>query len=443
MTMATSENTNTLILGSGMAGYGAYHALSTAGVDTIVADKNSYPGGHTATFVDERGWTFDDGPHISFTEIPHVQKLLAENLEGEFETIKCYVDNYFEGHWVKHPAQINLHGLPTDLVVDCVKDFIDAERALNSENPPAINNYEDWLRASFGDTFATRFPMVYGKRYHTTDAANMSTDWLGPRLYTPDLDEVLRGAVAPSERDVHYVDHFRYPTHGGFAAYLQRFFDASDLRLDHTLVGVNPTERIARFADGTAIGYEQLVSSVPLPELIPMIDGAPADVVVASSALACTECVVVNVGVGRDDISPAQWRYFYDEDIFFVRLSFPHLLSPKTVPDGCGSVQAECYFSDKYRPLDRSPQDCIQPVIDDLVRTGILEESDEILFSEARPIKYANVIFDLERKAALETVHGYLRDVGITWCGRYGDWEYSWTDQAFVSGEQAAQALLA
>ncbi len=57
-------------------------------------------------------------------------------------------------------------------------------------------------------------------------------------------------------------------------------------------------------------------------------------------------------------------------------------------------------------------------------------------------IEYANVIFDLERAAALKTVHGYLDDLGIAYCGRYGDWEYIWTDESFVSGENAAKKAL-
>ena len=55
---------------------------------------------------------------------------------------------------------------------------------------------------------------------------------------------------------------------------------------------------------------------------------------------------------------------------------------------------------------------------------------------------YANVIFDLERAEALKTVHGYLDDVGIRWCGRYGEWAYIWTDESFVSGERAAERVL-
>jgi hypothetical protein len=52
------------------------------------------------------------------------------------------------------------------------------------------------------------------------------------------------------------------------------------------------------------------------------------------------------------------------------------------------------------------------------------------------------VIFDLDRAAALATVHGYLDDVGIAYCGRYGEWLYIWTDESFISGEAAAQKAL-
>ena len=57
-------------------------------------------------------------------------------------------------------------------------------------------------------------------------------------------------------------------------------------------------------------------------------------------------------------------------------------------------------------------------------------------------VKYANVIFDLERATALQTVHEYLDELGIAYCGRYGDWAYMWTDESFKSGERAAERAL-
>ena len=134
--------------------------------------------------------------------------------------------------------------------------------------------------------------------------------------------------------------------------------------------------------------------------------------------------------------------YFYDEDICFTRLSFPHMLSANNVPTGTGSIQAEVYFSEKYKPFTGSPDDWIQPVISDLRRCGILREDDRILCSKAMLLRYANIIFDLDRAAALKTVHGYLDDLGICYCGRYGDWGYMWTDESFKSGELAAETAL-
>jgi hypothetical protein len=48
----------------------------------------------------------------------------------------------------------------------------------------------------------------------------------------------------------------------------------------------------------------------------------------------------------------------------------------------------------------------------------------------------------LDRAAALKTVHGYLDDIGIAYCGRYGDWGYMWTDESLKSGELAAEKVL-
>lgn len=431
------------ILGSGMAGWGAAHRLHQEGMPSITYDKNAYYGGHTASFKHPGGFIFDEGPHVSFTKHERLQKLFAESVNEKYEVIHARPNNYWKGHWIKHPAICNLSGLPTDLVVNCLRDFIGAQHDQENhiERKP-IDNYADWLIASYGKTFAETFPMEYGLKYHTTTADNMSTSWLGPRLYRAKLEEVLVGALSPETPDVHYVDYVRYPSYEGFVSYLSLLPKHTQINLGHQLVRLDPTAKELHFANGVVAGYDAVISSVPLTELVPMIVGAPPAVVEAAKKLAYTSCVMVNLGINRPELSQGQWTYFYDRDMCFTRLSFPHMFSPHTVPPGCGSIQAEVYFSQKYKPMEGSPEDYVAPVITDLKRCGVLRESDKILHTNVHVSHYAQIIFDLERADALATVHAYLDDIGVAYCGRYGDWLYIWTDEAFISGENAAQKTL-
>ena len=426
------------VLGSGMAGFGAAHRFHLEGLSSVMYEMRPYHGGHTASHAFDGGWVFDEGPHISFTKVDRIKELFAASVDGDYREIGTNVNNYWKGHWVKHPAQCNLYGLPADLVTRIVLDFVEAQSA----EPGEVKNYADWLIASFGRTFAETFPMEYGLKFHTTTAENMTTDWIGPRLYRADLEEVIRGALSPATPDVHYIEGFRYPNHGGFVSYLTRFLGESELRLDHRLVRLDPVEKTLAFESGAVEAFDHAVSSIPLPELIPMVVGVPPDVLDAAEKLACSTAVIVNLGVDRPELLDAHWTYFYDRDVIFSRLSTPHLQSPNNVPPGCGSLQAECYFSSKYKPFAGAPEDCIPIVVADLRRCGILREEDTILFENAMHVPYANVIFDHDRADALQTVHGYLDEIEVRYCGRYGEWAYIWTDESFMSGENAAQRVL-
>ncbi|MGB3555727.1 MAG: FAD-dependent oxidoreductase [Jannaschia sp.] len=429
-----------VILGAGMAGLGAAYYLRRQDQSAVIYDAKIHAGGHTASWVNDDGFIFDEGPHISFTKSKRIQQLFSDNVDGEYETLDSYVDNYYYGHWIKHPAQANLHNLPTELKASCLLDFIAADKNEIVSEPA---NYLEWLKSVFGDTFAVKFPAVYAKKYHTLPADQMSTVWIGPRIYRPSMEEVVRGALFEQTDDVHYIPHFRYPKTGGFYSFLKPFVEASDVRVSHRVIRIDPQAKQITFENGTRVDYTELVSSIPLPDLVSVIDGVPDTVRAAAASLACTTCVTVNVGLTRNDFTGATWSYFYDEDITFTRLSFPHRMSPGTCPPGHGSIQAECYYSTKYRPLNVAPEDLVAPVIADLKRVGLMREDEPIVHTSVRLIPYANIIFDLDRETALPIVQDWLAKIGIHCAGRYGIWGYHWTDESFISGEEAAAAALA
>ena len=151
----------------------------------------------------------------------------------------------------------------------------------------------------------------------------------------------------------------------------------------------------------------------------------------AADRLACSSCVLVNLGLKRNDFASTHISYFYDLDLVFPRVSYPHLMSAGNAPPGCGSIQVEIYFSKKYRPFTGAPADYIEPAIRDLVRCGVLREDDSILVRQAVHVRHANVIFDHDRAPAVALCHGFLDELGIAspqsgderllvgWCGGY------------------------
>ena len=196
------------------------------------------------------------------------------------------------------------------------------------------------------------------------------------------------------------------------------------------------------FANGATVEYAGLVSSVPVRDLVPMIEGTPGPVLEAAAALAATGTVVVNIGIDRVEDSGISWSYFYDEDFLMTRLSYPHRFSPLATPPGTSAYQCEVYFSEKYSPLIQPLDALIDRIEGELRACGRILPGDTVLLRDAKVSPIAGIIFDHDREAALKKVNDYLDELGLLRAGRFGEWRYLWTDHAFESGERAAQQAL-
>jgi len=426
-----------VVIGAGMAGMAATSRLSEAGAPVVMLEGRDHLGGHTAS-LEREGFVFDEGPHVSFTKDAAVVDLFARGA-GELVEFKASITNAYKGHWVRHPAQCHLHGLPPDLVARCVVDFVAAQ-----QQPPDVRTYADWCVAMFGQTFAETFPWAYTRKYWTVPPQDLSTDWVGSRMYPPRLEEVVRGALSGEQAgDFHYLSSFRYPRRGGFESFMRAMDRPGTERLSHDVVAVDLERRHVRCANGEKVSFGQLVSTMPIDALVRLVTApqVPDEVRVAADQLLCSSVVLVDVAVGRADLFDHHWFYVYDEDLLISRGHFPHMLSPGNAPAGCGSVQLEVYYSPRT-PLPCSRDEVHDRVLRELVTLGILRNVDEVLWSRWRDIPYANVVFTHERATALAVVKGWLAHHGVLLAGRYGEWEYQWTDGAVLSGWRAADAAL-
>lgn len=419
----------TVILGSGIAGISAGYHLEKSGEKVVIYEKNNDWGGLCGNFTID-GFRFDKFVHFTFTDDPYIKGIFEKSSPLYDHPSISY--NYYNGYWLKHPAQNNLAPLPTEEKVNIITDFINRKQIPIEE----IKDYAQWLEVQYGNYFAHNFPFKYTRKYWGLEANELETKWVGNRMYSPDLSQVLRGSYEIQDETFYYTKYMRYPKKGGFRSILDDCRKGLDIRFNKKVVKINPKEKFVTFKDGTSEKYERLISSLPLPEIVNMIDDIPKEVVEAGKNLHNTCGYMVSLGFKRADVAKHLWFYIYDEDILSSRVYSPSMKSPDNVPEGCSSLQAEIFFDCKAQIPDKDV--VLKNTVEKLMKMGLFKEED-IVVKDIRFEKYANVTFDKDIYKNRQIILDYLKEQNIESIGRFGKWEYMWTFQVFEDGRKVVK----
>ena len=328
--------------------------------------------------------------------------------------------------------QNHLHDLPPEERAAALSDFLAAQEKYRGREP---RNYEEWCRFQYGDFLVENFYRLYTAKYWHVPMAELATDWLGGRLLPSQVDNIIAGAQGPVEERQAVFRKFRYPRRGGFQALLARLHEGVDLQFGRRAVRVAAARRAVHFADGAVEGYDTLVSTIPLPELVAMIPEAPAEVRAAAGKLRALRQYCVNLVVDRPALSPAQWFYIYDPDIAASRVSFPFALSGET--SGRTAIQAEVFMPAGARPDEAALRD---RTVADMGRVLNFSPA-EVVAAEIRCYPYSYVVSDLVRASAVRRIREWLSAHRIRTAGLFGDWAYIWSDRAYASGRALADDL--
>jgi protoporphyrinogen oxidase len=202
-----------IVLGAGIAGIAAAYELKQNDVESVVFEKNNNWGGLLDNFEID-GFRFDKFVHLSFASDKYVNDIFYQT---EFISHDPVSQNFYKGHWLKHPAQNNLFQLEKEEKEKILTDFKNRKDKDISE----IANYEEWLRVQYGDYFAENFPMVYTEKYWTVEAKDLGTKWVGNRMYKPTLEEVEQGIESSKTPNTYYAKEMRYPSKGGYKSFIR------------------------------------------------------------------------------------------------------------------------------------------------------------------------------------------------------------------------------
>jgi protoporphyrinogen oxidase len=428
-----------IVLGGGLAGLSAASHVTNA----ELFERSPHLGGHCHTKrVD--GFNFDEGAHVFFGKDEISEEFVWKPLRSEMTRFQAEIWNHYDAlRFGRYPVQVNAQALAPELATECVMDFIRTANAGEAEALP--RNYEEWCYASFGRTFSDHFMLRYARKVWTVEPAELNTEWLGSkvggRISRPSLEQVVRGAIDRDPQELNYLTEFWYPNSGGFgriAEPLRAKIDPERLHVGAGAQKIVSKDRRIIFADGSERDYTAVISTVPLPELVRITADAPQAVRDAADRLMWTSIRCINIGIRRPDVGRGHWMYFYDEDIPFFRISFPSKFAAANAPAGHGSISCEIAYS-RRKPLEEAG--LVDRVIKSLRDTEILRDDDSIVLTDQMDIPYAYVVYDFERTKSLETIHAWMRSVGLYPCGRFGEWGYHWSFEAIESGKRVAREV--
>jgi len=419
----------TVILGAGIAGISAAYHLQKIDHNAVIYEAKSNWGGLLDNFTVD-GFRFDQGVHLSFTKEPYVRSF--------FDQVSYYSYNpqpycFSETLWLKHPVQNNLYPLPIQVKVDAIKSFVD--RPVFAE--PC--SYYQWMLTQYGSYLAGKYLARYADKYWATSPKNMTTQWIGNRMYQPTLDEVLHGAMSSDTENVYYAGEMRYPQKGGYRAFIEPMAGNVSIKLNMKAVRINTEKQFVEFENGERVYYDNLISSIPLPELVSIIDEAPILVKNAAAGLNATSCCLVSLGFKNKVVTDKFWFYIYGDRWLPSRAYAPHMKSKHNVPAGCSSLQFEIYYS-RHRPFKNSKEQIMENIIMFLEDAGLSSE-DILTTTDIRTIPYANVIFEHGMTGKREIVRNYISEKSIYSIGRFGEWDYLWSDQSLLSGSNVSAII--
>lgn len=436
-----------VVLGGGLAGLSAAYHL---GGQVPVYEAADVLGGLCASHrVD--GYTFDLTGHLLHFRVPYCRELVAGLLQEELlhhhrKAWIHYGTDAATASRVKYPFQANLHDLPADVRAECLDGFLAAVEQWKADNSSAggrtrSRNFREWILARFGAGIARHFMLPYNAKLWQYPLDKMSSAWIDSLVPQPNVDEVVKGAAGPPPREFGYNIDFAYPRTGGIGRLAEAFGrELGPLHLGMRAVRIDPERRVVHFGDGSETRYETLVTSIPLPVLLRLLDPCPAEIRALADQLRWNSIVNLNLGVDGQVDPSVHWMYFPDPAITFYRVGVASNFAPESAPPGKSSMYVEV----SYRGEDpHTPDVLTERIIDDLLRVGLLERRGQVEVTDFNRLPYAYVIYDLAYTETTGRLHQYLEAADIHSIGRFGRWRYYSMEQTILDGKTCAEDIRA
>jgi protoporphyrinogen oxidase len=406
------------ILGGGVSGIALAAHL---GEDVDVLEKSARIGGLCGTIV-EQGFTFDAaGPHIMFSKNKEVLQLMIGVLGENVHQNRRENRIYYKGALVKYPFENDLASLPKQDNFDCIYGYIVNPRA--GETP---RNLAQWSYVTFGAGISEKYFIPYNAKIWNYDPEKIGLEFV-ERIPKPPMADVLKSSIGISTEGYLHQLHYSYPTEGGFES-IVRAFAARVPGEIHTSWPVASVERDGddwrvTSTSGEQRWYRELVSTLPIHELLKVWKDAPAEVHETVKPLRYNSLLNVLIGCNTDPGHNYTALYVPDPELLFHRLSFPKAFGEKCVPPGSSSIMAEITSNEGDGIWELSDDALLERVIGEVEGIGFVDRAS-IAYKRVARFTYGYPVYDLEYRANVTAMRDAVARTGLRLLGRFAQFDY-------------------
>ncbi len=441
-----------IVIGAGPAGLAAGYYLAKNNVKILVLEKENQPGGICKT-IEYKGCRFDIGGHRFFTDIAEIERLwyeiLGDKLLKRPRLSRIYYNNKFFDYPLSLTNTVKNLGLFGSFLI--LASYLKSQFIKEKE----IVTFEDYITKYFGKRLFKIFFKVYTEKVWGIPCTQISADWARQRIAGLSVVSAITDAlIFGQDGNIRtLVKQFHYPVLGPGMMYEEIAENVIEMggevktgldviSLIHNskkilcVVGKDKNGRQAEFKT------ENLISSMPLSELIQKLKPTPPQAILESSReLKYRDLLVVNLICSNEHVFPDNWVYVHSPEVALCRIQNYKNWSPAMVSDKTKTplgLEYFCLQEDKLWNME--DEELIKMAQKELKKTGFTVTTED---GFVQRVTHAYPVYSIGYKEPLKIITDYLAQFdNLQTIGRAGRFRYDNMDEAIISGVFAAGNII-
>ncbi|MFA5075463.1 MAG: FAD-dependent oxidoreductase [Candidatus Babeliales bacterium] len=414
------NNQNTLVLGAGLAGLSvAYYLDKNLDNKCKILEAESNIGGLCRSFKKD-GFTYDIGGHILFSKDNNLLQEIIGFLGDNLLQKRRKNEIWYKDRFIKYPFENGLDKLDKEEIFECLVTFLNREKTLN--NLSAQNLY-NWCIDRFGLGIAEKYLIPYNQKIWKRDLTQISLHWVD-RIPRPPIEDIIKSAIGIETEGYTHQLNFFYPKFGGIESLITSLTTNANIKTNFKVNKIIKNKDEWQVFAGDNVEYcQNLVSTIPIFDLINSLQNVPERVLQALSSLQYNSLILVMLGVKNKSLEKRTAAYIPDKDILPHRVCFMNCFSENNAPKDYSHLVAEITVSPDSDLLKIDKDIFIQKIIDNLKNICKFDTND-IISTDYKLIKYAYVVYDLDYLKNTKIIFDYVDSLNISYTGRFGSFKY-------------------